>query len=292
MSILPKKNEIRREEYRQAKKANGGLWGYFFVKICIKISRLWLPTRRLRLFLYQIFNNIYPPGINEEEAEFPLHEYSSLNSLFTRGVKSKHRPISRGKYELLCPCDGTIQDVGCIEQGQIITLKGIKYLPESLLPQVKMKTFDGWNYVITYLSLTDCHRVFSPQDGRIENIIHVPGARLHVTPSFQNPEFPVYTLNERMIFIFSTTIGLCILVMIAGSDVGNITLPALPDFKPVGYSITNKNLRSPIPVNRGEWFATFELGSTVILLFPPQDGRKYILVSPNEKVKYGQPIFS
>ena len=225
------------------------------------------------MFLYQIFNNIYPPGINEEEAEFPLHEYSSLNSLFTRGVKSKHRPISRGKYELLCPCDGTIQDVGCIEQGQIITLKGIKYLPESLLPQVEMKTFDGWNYVI-------------------ENIIHVPGARLHVTPSFQNPEFPVYTLNERMIFIFSTTIGLCILVMIAGSDVGNITLPALPDFKPVGYSITNKNLCSPIPVNRGEWFATFELGSTVILLFPPQNERKSILISPNEKVKYGQPIFS
>ena len=291
MSIHPK-DEIRREEYRQAKKANGGLWGYFLVKIGIKLSRLWLPTKRLRLFLYQIFNNIYPPGINEEEAEFPVYEYSSLNALFTRGLKSKYRPISRGKYEVLCPCDGTIQDVGRIEQGQIITLKGIRYLPESLLPSVEMKTFEGWNYITTYLSPIDCHRVFSPQDGQLEKIIHVPGARLHVTPSFQNPEFPVYTLNERMIFMFSTTIGSCILVMVAGSGVGNITLPLLPDFKPVGHSITNKTLCSPIPVNRGEWFATFGLGSTVILLFPPQDGRQSILISPNEKVKYGQPIFS
>ena len=41
---------------------------------------------------------------------------------------------------------------------------------------------------------------------------------------------------------------------------------------------------------RGDWIATFELGSTAMLLMPPDNG-VVPLVSPSEKVKYGQPIF-
>ncbi len=291
MSIILTEKEIRREEDRQAKSIHGGLRGYFVAKLAILMSRLWLPTKGLRLLLYRILSNKYPPGINQAEAELPLHKYSSLNALFTRGIKPEYRPISAGKSEFISPCDGTVQDVGRIEEGQIITLKDIRYLPESLLPSVKIKTFEGWNYIIIFLSPLDCHRVFSPQDGHLEEVIHVPGARLLVHPPFQRPEFPVYTLNERMIFMFSTGINPCILVMVAGSGVGNITLPMLPKFKPQGRLIASQTLSPPISIKRGEWLATFELGSTVILLVPPHEKRKSI-VSPNEKVKYGQAIFS
>ncbi len=291
MSIIPSEKELRREEYRQAKSIHGGLLGYFVAKISIQLSRLWLPTKGLRLLLYRYFNKKYPPGIKEHEAELPLHEYPSLNALFTRGIKPEYRPILMEKSQFLCPCDGTVQDVGTIEQGQIITLKGIGYSPESLLPSIKIKNFEGWNYVIIFLSPLDCHRVFSPQDGHIQEVLHVPGGRLLVHPPFQRPEFPTYTLNERMIFRFSTAIDPCIVVMVAGWGVGYITLPLLPNFKYQGRSITSKTLSPPISIQRGDWLATFELGSTVILLVPPHDNRQS-MVSPNEKVKYGQPVFS
>lgn len=289
MSIISPSKEIQKEQYRQAKSIHRGFWGYWVAKISIQLSRLWLPTAKLRLFLYQYFNQKYPPGIKDNEAELPLEEYPSLNALFTRGIKPEYRPIADSPWSI-CPCDGIIQDLGTIKQGKIVTLKNIKYSPASLLPNVD-KNVEGWNYLIIFLTPLDCHRVFSPQDGEIAKVCHVPGSRLLVHPPFQKPEFPVYTLNERMIFKFDTGSDRFFLVMVAGWGVGNITLPQLTEFKPQGRSITNYTLKSPISVKRGEWFATFELGSTVILLVPPKDNRKFV-VSPNEKVKYGQAIFS
>jgi phosphatidylserine decarboxylase len=44
-------------------------------------------------------------------------------------------------------------------------------------------------------------------------------------------------------------------------------------------------------VNRGEWLATFELGSTVILITEPAN-QAITHVRADEAVKYGQPVFS
>lgn len=289
--MTPSKKEIRQEEYLQAKRIHGGLRGFIIAKFLIFSSRMWLPTKQLRLRVYRfVFKKKYPPGINEAEAEFPLHAYKSPNALFTRGIKPHCRPIDTSKSGFTCLCDGTIQDIGQIQNEQIITLKGIQYSPQSLLPGIQHKTFDQWHYAIIFLSPIDCHRVFSPHDGYLEEIIHVPGARLLVHPPFQRPEFPVYTLNERMIFRFSTSSGEpFIAVMVAGWGVGHITLPKVRDFQVKSSSVTSKILDSPMPVKRGEWFATFELGSTVILLTPP-DTHNSFTVSPNEKVNYGQAI--
>lgn len=285
---MSQSSEIQREQYRQAKSIHGGFWGYWVAKASIQLSRLWLPTAKLRLLLYRYFNYKYPPGIKEVEAELPLEEYPSLNALFTRGIKPEYRPIAQSPW-LISPCDGIIQDLGTIEE-KIVTLKNIQYSLSSLLPNID-ENFEGWNYLIIFLTPLDCHRVFSPQDGAIAEICHVPGSRLLVHPPFQKPEFPVYTLNERMIFEFDSDRDRCILVMVAGWGVGNITLPQLSEFKFQGNSTSSQTLNPPMSVKRGEWFATFELGSTVILLVPPHDRRKFV-VSPNEKVQYGQAIFS
>ena len=77
--------------------------------------------------------------------------------------------------------------------------------------------------------------------------------------------------------------------MVAGWGVGNITLPAAPRFR--GGNKETRRTFSPAPaLKRGGWLATFELGSTVMLLTPPKKGARP-LVSTNDKVHYGQPIF-
>ena len=104
-----------------------------------------------------------------------------------------------------------------------------------LVPCFLTLTFDpyeGGRFAIIFLSPIDCHRVFSPQDGCLEEVVHVPGARLLVHPPFQRAEYPVYTLNERVILRLSAESGSCVVVMVAGWGVGNITLPFAPSFRP------------------------------------------------------------
>ena len=134
---------------------------------------------------------MYPPGLNEQEADRPLEDYRSLNALFTRGVKPEYRPIPADTPEILSPCDGKVQDVGRVERGRLLTVKGIAYSLASLLPDIDVRPYEGGQFAIIFLSPIDCHRVFSPRDGRLEEVVHVPGARLLVHPPFQRAEYPV-----------------------------------------------------------------------------------------------------
>ncbi len=151
--------------------------------------------------------------------------------------------------------------------------------------------FHNGAFTIFFLSPADCHRIFAPDHGAICEIAHVPGRRLLVHPPYQRQEFPVFTLNERVILRLKTTVGECILVMVAGWGVGNITYPFNVPFKVHKRRITRFEFAIPHPVARGEWIATFELGSTVILITEPTDGVMPLLAR-DEQVIYGQPAFS
>jgi phosphatidylserine decarboxylase len=290
--MSPTTKIIKREQFRQAKQVHGGLWKLLVALLGVKLARLPIPSKRLRASLYRkIFGKKYPPGINEDEAEHPLSAYPSLNALFTRGIKPDYRPISADTSHFLCPCDGTVQDVGPIHHDKVLTLKGIEYTLRSLAPMMETQPFENGHFAIVFLSPIDCHRVFSPQDGRLQEAVHVPGYRLPVHAPCQRPEFPVYALNERMVLRLETALGPCLVVMIAGWGVGNISLPAAPDFRPRRHDLTAKRWDAPIDVKRGEWIATFELGSTAVLIAPP--GSDVIpLLSSGDKVKYGQPLFT
>jgi phosphatidylserine decarboxylase len=188
----------------------------------------------------------------------------------------------------VAPCDGTVQEIGRVDAGKILTLKGIEYTLASLLPGVDVSPYEDGHFAILFLSPIDCHRVFSPHDGVLEEAIHVPGFRLLVHPPFQRAEFPTYTLNERVILRLSTAAGPCAVVMVAGWGVGNVTLPAAPHFRP-RRGITRHRFTPAPSLKRGDWLATFELGSTVVLLTPLASATP--MVSSHDKVKYGQPVF-
>jgi len=282
---------IKLEQLRQARRIHGGLRGLGLAVLGVKLSRVPIPSRRLRRRLFRdLYARMYPPGLDEQEAEHPLGDYRTFNALFTRGIRSERRPIPADGSHLLSPCDGTVQDVGRVEGGRLLTVKGIEYSVASLLAGLDARPYEGGRFAIIFLSPIDCHRVFSPSDGRIEEAVHVPGARLLVHPPFQRPEFPVYTLNERMILSLSTERGPCAVVLVAGWGVGNVTLPHAPGFRPSSSRVESQRWPSPPKVDRGGWIATFELGSTVVLMTSPSH-EATPLVSPNERVLYGQPVF-
>ena len=76
---------IKREQFRQAKQIHGGLTKMLGAALAVKLSRMPIPSKKLRLSIYrEAFASKYPPGMNEQEAELPLWAYPSLNALFTR----------------------------------------------------------------------------------------------------------------------------------------------------------------------------------------------------------------
>jgi phosphatidylserine decarboxylase len=290
---VPNKRALRTkfEEVRQARKIHGGLLRLCVAALGVKLSRVPIPSRRLRLLVYRTLYGSKYAALDEAELERPLCEYPSLNALFTRGVRPECRPIPESKDAFVCPCDGRVQDVGRVRHDKILTVKGIEYTIGSLLPGMDTRPYEDGHFGIFFLSPSDCHRVHSPQEGQIEEVIHVPGFRLLVHPPYQTAEYPVFTLNERVILRLSTPLGLCVLVLVAGWGVGNITLPFDPTFRPRSRKLIRKTYSPPVPVNRGEWLATFELGSIAILVTPPNDSLVPD-VDRDDKVRYGQPVFS
>jgi phosphatidylserine decarboxylase len=285
------KLKTRFEQYRQAYKIHGSLAGMLAAALVVRLARVKIPTKRLRVRVYRTIYGKKYPALDEAEFEKPIWAYPSFNALFTRGVRPEFRPISDAKEEFLSPCDGRIQDIGRVENDTLMTVKGVQYSVRSLLGQKDADKFQGGHFAIIFLSPSDCHRIFSPQDGKLEEAVHLPGFRLLVHPPFQRKDFPVFSLNERVILRFTTPIGSCALVLVAGWGVGNITLPVDPQFRPKRRKLARKVYDPPLDVNRGEWAATFELGSTAILITEP-NAKLSPRVGRDDKVKYGQPIFS
>lgn len=277
------------EQYRQACRIHGSVPGMLAAAVAVRLSRLPIPPR----FRMRVFQTIYGkkfPALDESEFEQPMSSYRSVNALFTRGVRPELRPISQANDEFVSPCDGRIQDLGRIEHDTMMTVKGVPYSVRALLGKKDAAAFHGGHFAIVFLSPSDCHRIFCPQDGRLEEATHVPGFRLLVHPPFQRPEFPVFALNERVILRFATPLGSCALVLVAGWGVGNITLPLDPAFRPRRRKLSSKTYDPRLDVKRGDWVATFELGSTAILITEANDLSPR--VTRDEKVKYGQPLFS
>ncbi|HTU88665.1 MAG TPA: archaetidylserine decarboxylase [Gemmataceae bacterium] len=283
--------KTRIEQYRQASAIHGGMLNLWLAALAVRLSRIKIPSKRLRVRLYRTIYGKKYAALNEAELEQPLWAYSSFNALFTRGVRPELRPIPQSVDQFFCPCDGTIQDIGRIEEDKLLTVKGVEYTVGSLLAGMDARPFRNGHFAIIFLSPNDCHRIFCPQDGTVEEIIHVPGYRLLVHPPYQRKEFPVFTLNERVILRLKTPLGMCALVLVAGWGVGNIKLPLVRDFRPPFRKVNRKLFSPPLGVKRGEWLATFELGSTAILITEPA-GRVTPHVRRDESVKYGQPVFS
>jgi phosphatidylserine decarboxylase len=279
------------EQFRQARRIHGGLVGLCVGALAVKLSRVRIPTRRLRTRVYRTIYGKKYSALDEDELEKPIWAYPSFNALFTRGMRPERRPIPEAGDHFLSPCDGRIQDVGTALDGKIMTVKGVEYTLRELLAGTDAAPFHGGQFAIIFLSPTDCHRIFSPQDAVIEEVAHVPGYRLLVHPPYQTKAYPVFALNERVILRLRTPLGACILVLVAGWGVGNITLPVDPGFRPRPRQRTRTLYDPPRQVRRGEWIATFELGSTAILVTEP-NGPWTTLVQREEKVPYGQAVFA
>jgi phosphatidylserine decarboxylase len=278
------------EQFRQSLRIHGGLAGLLTAVAGVHLSRMPIPGPHLRKKVYSIVYGKKYGALRDEELEKPLTSFRSLNELFARGVRDELRPVSQESGVLLSPVDGMVQDTGLITDSTVLTVKQIPYKIQSICPETDTQSFNQGQFAILFLSPRDCHRVYAPADCRLLRAVHVPGYRLPVHPPFQRAEYPVFTLNERLILELQTEWGRVLLIMVAGWGVGCMTHPFPLPLKHSRRSVTGCELSPPKAFVRGEWLATFELGSTVILM--TENGRALRCLLPlNGTTRLRQPLF-
>ncbi len=246
----------------------------------------WLADRRiprpLRAPLYRAYSRAYRVDLGEVRLELP--EHPSFASFFVRRLRDGARSFADGLDEFPAPCDGTVQSLDRIEKGTILQAKGRPYSVRELLGGVGAELeLEGGQAWTIYLSPRDYHRVHAPLDATLVQARWLPGARYSVAPKVLLARPKVFSINERVVMRLESRDGPLLLVMVGALNVGRIRVVGVePD--------AEGQLDSPRKLARGEELARFELGSTVILILPPQPRAWRTRHALGQAVRMGEPF--
>ncbi len=207
--------------------------------------------------------------INLDEAEFPIDHYQSIGELFVRRLKPEARPLGEG---LLHPADSRVTECGKIQSGQLLQAKGQTYSVVEFLRNPRWaEAFDGGDFITYYLCPTDYHRVHSPADADLVASVHVPGEMWPVNEWSVENVVDLFNVNERVVMLLQTPRGKIALVMVAATNVGNMSFSfdenIMTNVKDGERQVREHSYQPGISIKRGEELGVFHMGSTVIVLF-------------------------
>lgn len=229
--------------------------------------------------------------VNMEEVAQPLDSFRCMDEFFTREIDPRLRPIDPSPMSVVSPVDGLVVQHGPIEESKLIQAKGIDYSLDDLIPTPRADAFRGGSFINFYLSPADCHRIFSPVEGRVAAAVHVPGMLLPVRRSFQERAPGLYTRNERLITFMETNRGDVAVVKVGAFNVGNISVEYDAELRTnldVGGVAVYDFPHTPA-FNRGRILGAFHMGSSVILAFPP-GAICWVDGLADRRVRYGEAI--
>jgi phosphatidylserine decarboxylase len=210
-------------------------------------------------------------GVNMDEAADPdIAHYPTFNDFFTRALKPGVRPFADAPW--LCPVDGTISQFGAIAHDRILQAKGHDYTTTALVggDTALAACFEGGSFATLYLSPRDYHRIHMPCEGRLERMIHVPGALFSVNPTTARGVPGLFARNERVVCVFGSKHGPFVLTLVGATIVGSMATAWHGVVNPPrpGALREWRYRDGEVTLKRGAEMGRFLLGSTVVLLFP------------------------
>ncbi len=246
----------------------------------------WFKNAFIGLFV-QLFR------VNLDEAERSrIDQYRSFNDFFTRELKDGARPLSADNHAgLVSPSDGTISQLGPIENGRLIQAKGIDYTAADLLgSDTWAERFAGGQFLTIYLAPSDYHRVHMPIDGRLIGENRIPGELFSVSAATTRAVPGLFSRNERMAALFDTDRGPVAVVMVAAMLVSGIeTVWGGPVDRRPGGQLERRQHNGP-SLALGAEMGRFHWGSTVIVLTPEGFLAWRESLAPGRRIRLGQAI--
>ena len=234
-------------------------------------------------------------GVDMSEAAQPdIAAYATFNDFFARALREGARPLAQA--DCVCPADGVISQAGPIQLGQIIQAKGYHYSATALLggDEALAGLFSGGCFATIYLSPRDYHRVHMPCQGRLRQMVYVPGDLYSVNFATAETVPGLFARNERVISVFDTACGPLALVMVGAAIVGSMatvwhgTVNPPRTYYPRQWRYSGESAPA---LAQGAEMGRFLLGSTVIVLWPREAQLRFADgLQTGQAVRMGQAL--
>lgn len=241
-----------------------------------------LPQHLLSGFIYRIarirwrwFKNVYihvfiaVAGVDMSEAASQrVTDYPDFATFFTRELRDGARPLPAESGAIVSPVDGTVSQIGRLEDRRLLQAKGMHYSAEALLgAEHRAAAFRDGGFATIYLAPHQYHRVHMPVDGVLTETVHVPGRLFSVAEYTVELVPDLFARNERLISIFQTPAGPLALVMVGAMLVSSIETVWAGELKAPRGVTAETYPPETVTLRCGQEMGRFNMGSTVILLF-------------------------
>jgi phosphatidylserine decarboxylase len=235
----------------------------------------------LRVPLYRTWSTLTRSDLSE--VLLPLRAFPSLGAFFIRHLAPGARLFDKSENVIPSPVDGTIQSIDQVKDGCILQAKGRPYTVAELLDGCGSNLdLEGGTAVTIYLAPYNYHRIHCPTDSAIKQVHWVEGSRYSVNPKVLRARERVLSINERVVLHLESDQGPYLLVLVGALNVGRIRV--------IGVE-PGSDAPNPAPsFKRGEELARFELGSTIVLIWPA--GGMAPLGEIGQPIRMGSPLLS
>lgn len=253
----------------------------------------------LKSVLIAAFVRAFRPAMSEAGEADP-RRYGSFNELFTRSLRPDARRIDPDPSSVVSPVDGTVSQIGYLEALTLLQAKGRTYRLDALLAAQAVPAarswaprFAGGAFATLYLAPCDYHRIHMPAAAELRAGWYVPGRLFSVNATTAGAVEDLFARNERIVCAFETERRLPFAMVLVGAlFVGSIATRWHGEVTPCR---PRKPLELPAPASaqpleKGAEMGRFNMGSTVILLFPPQTLAWLPELAAGSRIRVGQPL--
>ena len=243
------------------------------------ISRLVLSATRSRVpafknALIKLFVRGFKPDMSDAVEREPT-AYPSFNDFFTRALREGSRPVDADPQAIVSPVDGTVSEAGTLNDDRLLQAKGHEYSLRALLAgnAAWERSFAGGTFATIYLAPYNYHRIHMPLAGELRESFYVPGKLFSVNRTTAQLVPGLFSVNERVFCGFDSGGMPWAIILVGALNVGSMATVWHGDVTPrklrLVTPLPDTDLLAPTTLDKGAEMARFNMGSTVILLFPP-----------------------
>jgi phosphatidylserine decarboxylase len=266
---------------------------HFLSRIVLRVTRVRL--RPVKNLLIKSFLRGFKVNMSEASQPNPL-QYPSFNAFFTRSLRAGARPIDIDPGMLVSPVDGTVSQIGRLDGSKLLQAKGHDYTLEALLDGAPewAQRFRGGAFATLYLAPYNYHRIHMPVAGTLRAAWFVPGKLFSVNAVTAAAVPGLFAKNERVVCVFEDGPRAFAMVLVGALFVGSIATVWHGDVAPRSphqrADLPLDTSRSPLRLSKGVEMGRFNMGSTVILLAPPDLVSWLPKFAPGSRVEVGQML--
>ncbi|RFU65789.1 phosphatidylserine decarboxylase [Peribacillus glennii] len=228
-----------------------------FYRILIELTNGRISSAALKKFSRSVWSRRLISGyakvynIDKEEIADDIHSFKSLHDFFTRRLKADARMIDDDERSVASPVDGVLEDFGDINVKKQIVVKGKSYsILEMLGDDTSVQRYLNGKYMVLYLSPSHYHRIHAPVAGKVISRRILGRKSYPVNRMGMKYGRSTLSKNYRNITEVEHEVGHMAIVKVGAMFVNSII-------------ITDESEH----LSKGQEFAYFSFGSTVVLLF-------------------------